>query len=237
LAQSLAQASDYPQREDFEICAKAGEWMDFYLLQWVCQHFQSLRRLQHKLYSTIEEAYTGMKPPAAYFAVAAWDVPGFICTYFDGMLALALKLLGKHPGILNAVDGKLNVAPDRPVLVHLRGIWTDTESLVLTEEDHDRLWDRMAKLPARVTDLLHGSAGRSLLFLGVHPRDPLAHRLCAKLLDRGISKRVGPVYFAHSDPTAVDEAYWCNYKVEWIRLTPDTVIQAIESALGQEAKR
>ena len=59
----------------------------------------------------------------------------------------------------------------------MRGTWRDIDSLILTEEEHDLLWDRLNKIPSQVAALVHGAKDRSLLFLGIHPRDPLVHRL------------------------------------------------------------
>ncbi len=83
---------------------------------------------------------------------------------------------------------------------------------------------------------MHGAKDRSLLFLGIHPRDPLVHRLGAKLLDARISKSVGPVYFVYPSPSPVDEAFWDKYGVEWIKADPDELVRALDAALRGEAR-
>jgi hypothetical protein len=236
LARTLAERSNYPQPGDFELNERAGEWMDSTVLQWVCQHFLSLSKMRRRLYPTIDELYSGCEPPEALCLVAAWNAPGFICTHFDGLLELALKK--PHPRFMvnRALQEGAEAEPGVPLLVHLRGTWRDNDSLILTEEEHDLLWDRLNKIPSQVAALVHGATDRSLLFLGIHPRDPLVHRLGAKLLDPRISKSVGSVYFVHPSPSAVDEAFWDKYGVEWITTDPDELVRALDAALCDEAK-
>jgi hypothetical protein len=237
LARHLARQCQYPRAGDFTLVEGAGEWMDFTLLQWVCQHFHSLRKIQHKLYDTIVDAYAQARPTPSLHAIVSWKVPGIICLHFDGMAHLAAKEAGKEVQPLNALDAKVAVKPGDTLLVHVRGTWTDTDTLILTEEEHDRLWDRLADLPSLVTDLVHATRGRSLLLLGVHPRDPLARRLCAKLLNPQVSGKVGPIFFACTEPTEVDEAYWGRIKaVEWIRAEPGALVAALDSALPHEGE-
>ena len=177
LARTLAARSNYPQPGDFELNERAGEWMDSIVLQWVCQHFLSLNKMRRRLYPTIDELYSSCEPPQALCSVASWNAPGFICTHFDGLLELALK--GPHPRFIvnRALQEGTEAEPGVPLLVHLRGTWRDIDSLILTEEEHDLLWDRLNKIPSQVAALVHGAKDRSLLFLGIHPRDPLVHRL------------------------------------------------------------
>jgi len=236
LARLLARWSEYPQVADFELNERAGEWLDSTVLQWVCQHFRSIKRIRHLLYAAIDETYAGCKPPEAVCAVASWTVPGIICTYFDGLIEQALKERDRSFTVNRALQEGTDREQGKPLIVHLRGIWSDADTLVLTEEEHDQLWDRLTKIPPQVAALVHGAKGRSLLFLGIHPRDPLAHRLGAKLLDPRISKSVGPVYFVHPAPTAVDEAFWNNYNVEWIKANPDDIVHGLDAALRAEVK-
>jgi hypothetical protein len=236
LARLLARTSEYPLHADFELNERAGEWMDTTVLQWVCQHFHSIKRIRHRLYATIDETYTSCQPPETLRVVASWNVPGFICTYFDGLIEQALKEHDRDFTVNRALQEGTATERGKPLLVHLRGSWSDIDTLVLTEEEHDQLWDRLTKIPPQVAALVHGAKLRSLLFLGIHPRDPLAHRLGAKLLDPRISKSVGPVYFVHPSPTPVDEAFWDNYRVEWIKADAGDVVHGLDAALRAEVQ-
>ena len=237
LARKLAERSAYPLlAADFALVEQAGTWMDSLVLQWVCQHFNSLEEIQDQLFTAIEECFRPLKPSESLKALATWDVPGYLCTYFDGLLQQAIQEQSRVVQVLNAVQAATPPEPGVPLLVHLRGAWTDDRSLVLTEDEHNDLWDRIGNLPTHVTELVHASPGRSLLVLGAHPRDPLLRRLVSRLIPPETARRVGPVFFACERPTEADEAYWSRFKVQWLRDPLDRLIDALNAALGREVR-
>jgi hypothetical protein len=237
LAHTLAELSHYPQMDDFALSERGGAWLDGFVLQWVCQHLSSQRKIRPQMLKTIKESFQRCRPPAAVRRVASWKVPGFICTYFDGLLAQAVLELGRKLQVVNALQDDAPADPTLPLLIHLRGTWRDERSLVLTEDRHNQLWDRLSQLPEWVSNLVQGDYGRSLLFLGVHPRDPLARRLCAKLINEETKLRVGPVYFACTAPTGADESYWDNFGVQWLRDDLETLVGTLATALETGAPR
>ena len=59
---------------------------------------------------------------------------------------------------------------------------------VLTERDQELLLDRMMSLSSHVADLTRKTVGRSLLYIGVSPRDPLVRRLTAPSAATGATR-------------------------------------------------
>jgi hypothetical protein len=93
------------------------------------------------------------------------------------------------------------------------------------------LWETLARLPSRVVELARGKAGRSVLFMGVSPRDPLVRRLSLQLLETGKNRLQGPTFFVCANHTPVDDAYWDKYDVNWIPLTCNEVVRSVAQRL------
>ncbi len=151
-------------------------------------------------------------------APAAWNTPGYICTYFDGQLQQALQESMRPVQVINSLRSTVAPEPGVALLVHLRGHWSDPNSLVLTEEQHNDLFDCLVELPTCLAKLVRGSVGRSPLFLGLDPRDPLVRRLISKILPEQHRDTVGPIYFACVNPSDDDKAYWSDFETEWLDL-------------------
>jgi hypothetical protein len=237
LARCLAQESNYHPGELFELAARAGPWIDATLLQWVCQHFFSLRKIRFKVFNLIQQTFRTQMPSPLIRAIAAWNTPGYICTYFDGLLQQALQDGSRPIHVLNSLRAAVAPDPGAVLLVHLRGNWSDPDSLILTEDQHNELLDQLVELPTRVTGLVRGSVGRSLLFLGLDPREPLVRRLVAKLIPQEHRDTVGPVYFACPDPTDDDRAYWHDFETEWLGDPLADLVMALTAELHLEVSR
>jgi hypothetical protein len=234
LALQLAQESSYHCGKLFELATAFGPWIDSLLFQWVCQHFQSQKRIRFKLFKTIQQAFCTKKPTPVFRAMAAWNTPGYICTYFDGLLQQALQESRRTVQVINSLSSRVTLEPDATLLVHLRGHWSDPNSLVLTEEQHNDLLDCLVELPTCLAKLMRGWVGRSPLFLGLDPRDPLVRRLVSKLIPEPYRKTVGTVYFACVEPSDDDNAYWSEFETEWLRSPLRDLIAAINTALRLE---
>ena len=234
LALQLAQESSYHSGKMFEIASEFGPWIDSLLFQWVCQHFRSQKRIRFKLFNTIQQSFCTHKPTPLFRALAAWNTPGYICTYFDGLLQQALQETLRPVQVINSLRSKVAPEPGVTLLVHLRGHWSDPNSLVLTEEQHNDLFDCLVELPTCLAKLVRGSNGRSPLFLGLDPRDPLVRRLVSKLIPEQHRATVGPVYFACVDPSDDDKAYWSDFETEWLDAPLGDLMTAINTALRLE---
>ena len=84
--------------------------------------------------------------------------------------------------------------------------------------------------------LVTDSLGRSLLFIGVHPRDPLVKALCSNLLRSDLARNRGPLFFASTEHTGVEDAYWTQYDVQWLNEDLELIIEEITELAGGEAK-
>jgi hypothetical protein len=124
------------------------------------------------------------------------------------------------------VDEKAAGLHDETLVVHVRGVYSEEDSLVLTERDHELLLDRMMCLSSQVTDLTRKSVGRSLLYVGVSPRDPLIRRLTRAL--RGNGRNQGRMYFVSPDQLEGD-AYWDDYNVKWLPMKLEEFMCAVTS--------
>ena len=235
LAWQLANESTYNGSRLFELAPVFGGWFDSLLLQWVCQHFYRVKTRRIKLYESIQKTFRPLKPPPLVRAVAAWNAPGFVCTFFDGLLQQAIQDLSRPVQVINTLQNNVAPEPGAILLVHLRGNWSDVSSLVLTEEHHNDLWDCLSKLPDRVAGLAFGGIGRSLLFLGVDPRDPLARRLASKMIPKDRRETVGPVYFAATSPSDDDRAYWEAFETQWLDQPLGGLVAALTAGARPEA--
>jgi CHAT domain/SIR2-like domain len=231
LALELATASQYPLMSDFDMLTSGESWLLSTVLSSVCQHFQKVnRRRRPGLIQAIQQTYQKCIPREPLLTIAQWDAPGIVYTHFDGLMEEAFKSVRKAARIVPSVEQAPDAGEDEVLLVHLRGTIKDERSLVLTEEDHDRLWDALGRLPSRIANLARGT-GRSVLLLGVSPRDPLIRRLSMQLLETGDNRLQGPTYFVCSSHTTVDDAYWSKYDVKWIEAACDDVVASIAREL------
>jgi hypothetical protein len=129
----------------------------------------------------------------------------------------ALNERGKSLRVLNRVDDQVPLDEEHPLLLNLRGSVADPDSLVLTEEEHDALWDRMMNLSPAVSNLLQKENGRTLLLCGVSPRDATIRRFLRRLLPRGPLRTQGGIFWVRPKRVMGDDGYWAKqYGVEWI---------------------
>jgi hypothetical protein len=227
LARTLAQRFAYSRPQDFDLCEAAGDWMDSLLLQWVCQLAQASHR-PRDLVEAIEDVYRGARPPALLARVAEWNVPGLFYLHFDGLLEEAFAERSRRVRVVQGVDAPVPLG-DLPLLVHVRGSYRDPASLVLTEEDHNGLWDRVGRMSQEIVNLVRGYAGRSLLFLGASPRDPLVKRLFSKLIEDWSERARGPLFFLCSSEEKGDP-FWEQAEVEWIDADLAATVEALTAA-------
>jgi hypothetical protein len=230
LAERLARQCHYPHAHELETFERLGDWMADLSLQWICEHYQQDRE-RWQLIQDLEALHRDCEPPDALASIASWDAPGFIVTHFDGLLEEALVERRKHVRVLRAVDGTPPSDPKLPLLVCLRGSFSDPSSLVLTAADNDRLWDRVGKLSPEIPQLLRDRPGRTLLFAGVNPRDPLCRRLASQLLKNGASPTQARPYFVWTAEGA-EAAYWNDFRVKWVKADARDVIDGVTRALN-----
>jgi hypothetical protein len=230
LIQRLAAECEYPEHEDLEQMEKAGEWLISLLLARVCQYYQR-DGLRFRLINSLLDIYKKAAPPPSLLRIAQWEMPGIFYTHVDGLMEEALKRAHKLPKVINLVQAPQSGARATPLLVNVRGSLGHSQSLVLTESDHDRLLERLANPSMDLVELVR-QTGRSLLFLGASPRDPVIRRLTG-LLETGEATTQGPCFFVSPEATEVDRAYWRNFNVEWIREEPAAVIESLTVRLNQ----
>jgi hypothetical protein len=236
LSRFLAKEPKYPRQEDFDLCDTAGEWMDSQLFQWVCQNYiDGERKLRFELVDLINEAYSRSSAPSELTsliaAIASWRVPAIFYTFFDGLLERAVSDYRDRPTrILPGIEQGPQERSER-LLILVRGTRNEPKSLVITEDEHHRLWGSIGRMSSSIIELAKGFSGRSLLFLGLAPRDPLVRYLSAQLLDA--EKRTqGRHFFACSTHTQVDDAFWKKFEVEWIDHPLELLIPALTEARG-----
>ena len=230
LAEKLARKFSYPRPQDLELCDLAGDWMDLTIFQWICQyHVNHSRGAPYRLTQEIQNAYKASRPPALLLQIAEWPLPGAFYLFFDGLLEDAFGEQKKPIRVLNAIDAPVPPGSE-PLLVHVRGTHKIADSLILTEQDHDKLWDRIGRMTPQVADLVRGHIGRSLVFLGVNPRDPLVKRLITKLLEQASHNSTGPVFFL-CRPGEKGDPYWeeLDFPVVWV----EGDLQALGTAMTQ----
>ena len=88
--------------------------------------------------------------PTGYKVLASLPLPIYITTGFDNLMASALTVVGRKPEVVvcpwnELIDQSLSVfqrepdyrpSPDRPLVYHLFGLFTQPDSLVITEDNY-----------------------------------------------------------------------------------------------------
>lgn len=224
----LAGKCKYPRlKTELALCDEAGPWIFGLMLRRICQYYESVNE-RYELIESLKEAYGSSAPPQRLRAVATWPVPAIFYGYYDGLMEKALTLQGREPQVVNSACQRAEIQADTLLLVNLCGTLQDTDSLVLTEEDFDKLLKALGKTTtAAITNVMYDGLGRSLLILGFSPRDQFIRWLAGRLLKATKSRTQGPVFFVCSDDTEANDPYWHNFNVEWIKMKPDQLIAAL----------
>lgn len=229
LARLLAGKCGFPGTSEFELAKEMEPWLCDTVLQRVCEYYISeeteIERID--LTEQIRDIFAGLDPPRAFASLTRWSAPGAICTYFDGLLVEAFERKRQRPLIVSSTDQPAEEMEDAFKIVHVCGLPTDPESLVLTETDHDQLFDRLEQPGGSLTGLINSRFGHSILLLGVSPRDPLVRRLCSILLRADRGRRVVPIYFAAPNPDVTDQLFWRQFNVTWIDADTDELVDAL----------
>jgi hypothetical protein len=236
LARLLGMPAAYPRDRadrDGELCQRAGDWMHLMALQWVCEHHLAREGKLYALADIIGAAYSNKPPPRALRRIAGWPAPAVFYLYFDALLEAAY---GKgRARVVDGVDQPVPRGDGGPLLIHVLGSYKNARSLVLSETDHDALWERFRKLSRPIAALLtepvsddEPTLRRSLFFLGVSPRDPVARRLARRLLEQRSAR---PIYFA-CHPGEENDPYWRDYPVVWLAGDPEALVQELSARVG-----
>lgn len=230
LAEILAQESDYPAKDmDFTLAKSAGEWMEALLLQWVSQHYlYGCKAQSFRLIERVRKLYTGVSIPSGLKQISHWKVPGLFYCQCDGLMEEALA--ERNVAVLNRVTYEAPMGNEGMLLVNLRGSWTDN-TLLLTEQDHDQLWNDLQMMHSHVRDLIDKELGRSFLIIGAHPRDPLVRQLCTHMLTETNARTRGNVFYVCSKHSKVDEAYWEQFNTQWIDMELEDFISQATALL------
>ena len=225
----------YPLLEaDLDLCERAGEWLNGYFLEWVCQHREAQNETRSDLVEFVQAHYAASSPPPLLASFLRWKVPVLFYTYFDGFLEGEVT---RGQAWLNRVIYDLDksletTAPtlaEQRFLVLLRGSHRRGKSLVLTETDHDLLAERIRNLSPQLAEFTLKER-QLTLFLGVSPRDPLIRQLSRRLL--ATEQRLHlPPYFVWKGWSSVDRAYWRQYGVRPLEEDPSTVVRLISQLM------
>ncbi|WP_447739601.1 CHAT domain-containing protein [Pseudomonas laurentiana] len=237
----LAKNIGYPLRQDLELC-KPGQsgcgWIQYSVLQWVCQHYVQQAGGWETLADVICQQYLGREAPELMKAFAEIRFAAVFYTWFDGYLqdlvsrgrsGLTEVLSVKTPHPVEAAG----LTGERRPLVLLRGSVQHPDSLVITEDDHEKLASDIAGMVPELSQLTRSKARCCVLFIGVNPRDPLVRQLCQKLLDRRVASRrsQGPTFFLTLEDDCVDHPYWVQYDTRWIRCDLDPFLSDLIETL------
>jgi len=222
LGRQLSAECDFPWPDD-------GSLDDFAvatLLPWVCHQYQ-YKRERYRLIRTIARLYDGCVPPAVFEAVGKLQAPAVVYTHFDGLLETAMRNVRATFTAVSSLAHTGGVDITGTLLLCPTGTTSVPESLVLTEEEHERLHEDIGTVTPVIRARMHGPVGRCALFAGVSPRDPLARRMAARFLDTGSRRTQGPTYFVTAQHTPADDAYWEKYGVRWITESLDHVCESL----------
>ncbi len=218
------------------LCNKAGDWYHTLFLHRTCQFWEQAvgrRRIVGAIQDIFNECLSQSPPPDLYLKLASWKTPGYICTWFDGLLEEALK--DTKPLAGRRIDEQFHRRPGDPVLVNLTGHWDKGKNLAITElEVHQLIWQSFNEMSVELKDWILEKR-HSLLFLGCSPKDELVARLGHRLFSSNMGYKLGKVYFAGCNHSPVDLAYWEQLDAEchWIPVRSEALISWITGKLGE----
>ena len=172
---------------DIDLCERAGEWLNGYFLQWVCQHREAQNETRSELVEFVQAHYAAAEAPPLLASLTRWKVPALFYTYFDGFLEAKVT---QGEAWLNRVIYDIDKSLEstsmslegQRFLVLLRGSFRRGKSLILTESDHEALAEKIRNISPQLAELTLKER-QLTLFIGVSPRDPLIHQLSRRLLE------------------------------------------------------
>jgi len=240
LVTELASDGCYPDEKEIEFASEFAP----YIYPRVFQYYVSENK-RYKLVEWLHAHCAAESPSPVMSRIASWNAPGIVYTHFDGLMEEALKRGNRlyrpldisHQSLASTSEVTPGVASSRLLLFNLRGTLSDEASLILTEVDHERLYDELAKASAEVSGLFKGALGRSVLLIGVSPMDPAVRRLARLFLDtRQSTSTQGPRYFVTTHASAGDRAYWKDFDVQWIDADPWRFVEAVDQKLRERER-
>jgi hypothetical protein len=179
-------------------------------------------KMRFNLIDAIRLWYENAEPSPAHLALASWRVPALFYTHFDGLIESAFQRQERAPKIVYTLSNPPDLQQGGPILVLVRGTLTNDASIRLTEQDNEDLAAVIDRLPPTIEQVTTAVMGRSVLLLGVNPRDPIARKLARRLIRPRTNQ--GPAFFVCPTFTSADKAYWASLDVNWIKAEPDAVI-------------
>jgi len=177
-------------------------------------------KMRFDLIDAIRLWYENEEPSPTHLALASWRVPALFYTHFDGLMETAFQRRGRAPKIVYTLSDPPDLQQGELILVLVRGTLTK-DAMVLTEQDNEDLAAEIDRLPATIEQVTTAVMGRSLLLLGVNPRDAIVRKLARRLIR---PRNQGPAFFVCPKYTSADKAYWDSLNVELIDAEPDAVI-------------
>jgi hypothetical protein len=94
------------------------------------------------------------------------------------------------------------------ILILVRGTLTNDASLILTEQENEDLAAAIDRLSPAIEQITTVVMGRSVLLLGVNPRDPIVRKLARRLIRPRTNQ--GPAFFVCPKFSSADKAYWAR---------------------------
>jgi hypothetical protein len=239
LVNELAAEAKYADDDELDVAKSVADFAAVVCPR-IFQYYQSEKK-RWALIDWLQAHCPAAAVPPILLRIATWKtLTGIVYTHFDGLMEEALLRQGRRddyrpvnmpkPPLAATGQPQANAAP--MLLFNLRGTLTDTDSLVLTDSDHERLMDDLAEANAEVKDLFR--RGRAVLFVGVSPFDQAVRRMARLYLKTGNAAQ-GPRYFVCPRPSSGDKAYWNEFAVTWIEEEPDRFVEAVDAALQGHA--
>src|SRR5262249_36954766 len=148
-------------------------------------------KMRFDLIDAIRLWYENEEPSPTHLALASWRVPALFYTHFDGLMETAFQRRGRAPKIVYTLSDPPDLQQGELILVLVRGTLTK-DAMVLTEQDNEDLAAEIDRLPATIEQVTTAVMGRSLLLLGVNPRDEIVRKLARRLIR---PRNQGPAFF------------------------------------------
>jgi hypothetical protein len=189
----------------------------------VAEHYAAVKK-RFKLIEMVRAICTRQSPVAVHLDIAAWGAPALFYVHFDGLMEAAYQQRQRIPTTVYRLTAPAD-ARQGDMLILVRGTINDTSSLILTEREREGLEFAIDNLPASIEQITTREIGRSVVLLGVSPRDPVVRRLAKKLITPRANQDTS--FFISADFTEADEAYWSFLGIRWIRADAPAAVAVV----------
>lgn len=184
---------------------------------------------RHALIKTLIDEYSlfDATPPRAYQLIAELPFPVIVSTSYDQLIEKALMIFSQEPYHIVIGDSEIPYqSTTKRLLVKLFGSIEQPDSLIVTEQDHINIFE---KLPTLSMVIQYHFATKTLLFLGFDLQDEFFRRFYSSSILR-VDRHRRRAYAIMRDLSPLAKALWANQNIEMIIAEPAEFLSTLKAS-------